>query len=131
MDPGRYVHSDITCKAGTLAICRTSLAMKCTIGFGIRQTGQHGTGGCGHERLPFVSKCPSCACDQPQSGFPRAALQRLLEGGYPIEAYCVTCDQFWAISLAERVTLTERLLSADECDPPSVPTPVMVGFHEH
>ena len=67
-----------------------------------------------HEMLPFVSKCPSCTREQPQSGFSLAALQRLLDGGYPIEAYCVPCDEFWPISLSERVTLTERLLAAGE-----------------
>jgi hypothetical protein len=90
--------------------------MKWTIGFGTQGTGARSTGTDrrGHERLPFASKCPSCARDQPQSGFPRAALQRLLEGGYPIEAYCVMCDHFWAVSFRERVTLTERLVSGDD-----------------
>jgi hypothetical protein len=37
--------------------------------------------------------------------FSRAALGRLLNGGHPIEAYCVTCDEFWAISSRERAAL--------------------------
>jgi hypothetical protein len=69
---------------------------------------------CGNERLPFVSKCPSCTRDQPQTGFSRSDLQRLLDGGYPVEAYCVICDEFWPVSLWQRVTLSERLMSADE-----------------
>ena len=69
---------------------------------------------CGHERLPFVSKCPGCTRDQPQNGFSRSALQRLLDGGYPIEAYCVICDEFWPVSLWQRLTLAERLLSAGQ-----------------
>jgi hypothetical protein len=82
--------------------------------FGTRQAGAHSIGTHRHERLPFVSTCPSCARDQTQSGFSCAALQRLLDGGYPIEAYCVVCDEFWPIGIAERVTLTGRLLSAGE-----------------
>jgi hypothetical protein len=82
--------------------------------FGIHQTGPHSIGTQRHQRLPFVSECPSCACDQPQGGFSCGALQRLLDGGYPIEAYCVICDAFWAIGIAERVTLTERLLSVGD-----------------
>ena len=69
---------------------------------------------CGHERLPFVCKCPGCTRDQTQNGFSRSALQRLLDGGYPIEAYCVICDEFWPVSLWQRLTLAERLLSAGQ-----------------
>jgi len=58
-----------------------------------------------HQPVPFTSVCPKCGVPQPQRGFSRAALGRLLNGGYPIEAYCVACDEFWAISPAERVAL--------------------------
>jgi hypothetical protein len=62
-----------------------------------------------HEPIPFVSTCPGCTQRQPQRGFSRAAILRLLNGGYPIEAYCVMCDEFWSISLAERVAITMQL----------------------
>jgi hypothetical protein len=42
---------------------------------------------------------------QTQRGFSRAALNRLLSAGHPIEAYCVTCDDFWAINPGERAAL--------------------------
>lgn len=58
-----------------------------------------------HESIPFVSTCPNCRQPQPHK-FSRAALLRLLNGGYPIEAYCAMCDEFWSISRAERVAIT-------------------------
>jgi hypothetical protein len=36
----------------------------------------------------------------------------LLSGGYPIEAYCVACDDFWPIALSERVAIAVRLASS-------------------
>ena len=62
-----------------------------------------------HESIPFVSTCPNCRQRQPQRGFSRAALLRLLNRGNPIEAYCVVCSEFWSISLAERVAITMQL----------------------
>jgi hypothetical protein len=62
-----------------------------------------------HESIPFVSTCPNCRLPHPQRGFSRAAVLRLLNGGYPIEAYCVMCDEFWSISIAERVAITMQL----------------------
>ena len=55
--------------------------------------------------IPFTSTCPRCTREQHQRGFPRATLSRLLARGYPIEAYCVMCDQFWSISPRERAML--------------------------
>lgn len=72
------------------------------------QTHPHSTATHRHGRLPFVSKCPHCARNRLQSGFTCAAVQRLLNGGYPIEAYCALCDEFWPIGLADRVALAER-----------------------
>jgi hypothetical protein len=63
------------------------------------------------EAVPFTSTCPKCREQQPQRGFSRAALGRLLSGGYPIEAYCVACDDFWTISLRERVAIAVVLAS--------------------
>jgi hypothetical protein len=33
----------------------------------------------------------------------------MLTGGHPIEAYCTSCDEFWAISAAERAELAAGL----------------------
>ena len=55
------------------------------------------------QAIVFVSTCPSCKREQPQDAFTVADLVRLLNGGYPIEAYCVPCDAFWSISIHERV----------------------------
>jgi len=55
--------------------------------------------------VPFESMCPKCAQFQPQRGFDRNSLLRLLSSGYPVEAYCATCDEFWSISAKERAVL--------------------------
>jgi hypothetical protein len=65
-----------------------------------------------HGSVPFTSTCPKCNLQQAQQGFSRAALGRLLKGGYPIEGYCEGCDEFWPISPAERVALAIELGSA-------------------
>ena len=59
------------------------------------------------DAIVFASTCPQCKRDQPQDDFTVADLLRLLDGGYPIEGYCVICDRFWPISLQERVRLSE------------------------
>ena len=59
------------------------------------------------QAIVFVSTCPRCRREQPQDGLTIADLVRLLNGGYPIEAYCVTCDEFWPVTLQERVRLGE------------------------
>ena len=55
--------------------------------------------------IPFQSMCPKCAQVRPQRGFDRNSLLRLLSGGYPVEAYCPICDEFWSISAKERAAL--------------------------
>jgi len=67
-----------------------------------------------HGPIPFTSTCPRCARERPQRGFPRTALGRLLDKGYPIEAYCVMCDQFWPISPRERAMLRGALSRSNE-----------------
>jgi hypothetical protein len=62
-----------------------------------------------HQSIPFISTCPKCSEQQPQRGFSRSALERLLRGGHPIEAYCVGCDEFWPVSVEERREIVERL----------------------
>jgi hypothetical protein len=61
------------------------------------------------QAIVFVSTCPSCKREQPQDAFSVADLLRLLNGGHPIEAYCVPCDKFWSISVQERVELGEAV----------------------
>lgn len=59
------------------------------------------------EAIVFASMCPICKCEQVQYSFNVASLHRLLQGGYPIEAYCETCDEFWSIGVEQRVELGE------------------------
>jgi hypothetical protein len=72
-------------------------------------SGRAGTENRPHESIPFMSTRPKCRAQQPQRGFSRAALERLLKGGHPVEAYCVICDEFWAISARERAGLAAEL----------------------
>jgi len=64
--------------------------------------------------IAFVSTCPSCKRQQPQEGFTVETLARLLNGGFPIEAYCVMCDVFWPVSLQKRVELAEEVAATSE-----------------
>jgi hypothetical protein len=59
------------------------------------------------QAIAFASTCPHCERKQVQDGFTVADLMRLLYSGYPIEAYCLVCDEFWPISLQKRVELGE------------------------
>lgn len=54
--------------------------------------------------IPFASTCPKCRVRRSQRGN-RGALERLLDHGHPIEAFCEVCDQYWPVSLRERVEL--------------------------
>jgi len=65
-----------------------------------------------------------CAADD----FTVADLLRLLDGGYPIEGYCVICNKFWPLSLRERVRLGELVaevqrdsLPPEDDDQPRLP----------
>ena len=73
-----------------------------------------GTESLTHGPIPFTSMCPRCTREQHQRGFPRVALSRLLDKGYPIEAYCVMCDQFWPISPRERAIFRGALSRSNE-----------------
>lgn len=61
--------------------------------------------------VPFESMCPKCAQVKPQRGFGRDSLLRLLSSGYPVEAYCATCDEFWSINAKERAALVAATLA--------------------
>ena len=55
--------------------------------------------------IPFASTCPKCAQVRPQRGYDNNSLLRLLSRGYPVEAYCDICNEFWSINLKERAAL--------------------------
>ena len=55
--------------------------------------------------MQFRSMCPICVTMRSQRGYDRNSLQRLLNGGYPVEAYCATCDEYWPVSIEERAAL--------------------------
>jgi hypothetical protein len=59
--------------------------------------------------MRFMSTCPRCGRTQPQNGFSRAALLRLLDDDLDIQAYCVTCRNFWPISDPERQLIIDEL----------------------
>jgi len=54
------------------------------------------------QAIPFLAICPKCKRPRPQDEFTRSELLRLLNKGYPVEAYCGSCDYFWPISPHER-----------------------------
>ena len=57
----------------------------------------------------FVATCPTCKRAQLQNAFTRAALARLLDGGYPVEGYCTVCDEIWTIGFHKRVEIIETI----------------------
>ena len=61
------------------------------------------------QAFAFVATCPTCGHTQLQSGFTRPDLERLISGGYPIEAYCRICDEFWTVGVQKRVEIIEAV----------------------
>ena len=61
------------------------------------------------QAFAFVATCPTCGREELQNAFTRAALARLLNGGYPIEAYCSVCDEFWTVGIQKRVEIIEAV----------------------
>ena len=74
------------------------------------------------QSIAFASMCPNCKRAQPQE-FTTVSLALLLKGGYPIEAYCMRCEEFWSINDQQRNELVEALASAHGGTPPSMPVP--------
>jgi len=62
--------------------------------------------------VAFVSMCPKCAQVRPQPGYDRNSLLRLLNNGYPLEAYCSMCEEFWSIKAEERAALVAAVVGA-------------------
>ena len=69
----------------------------------------------GRTKISFMSPCPKCAQVRLQRGYDRASLLRLFNEGYPIEAYCETCDEFWSVSAKERAALIAVTISGGGC----------------
>jgi hypothetical protein len=55
-----------------------------------------------NESILFDSRCPKCGHQRVQDGYTRRILQRLINTGSTIEAYCVACDVFWPLGDKER-----------------------------
>jgi len=62
-----------------------------------------------HESVPFLATCPKCKHQRVQHGYDRAALLRLFHRGYPVRAYCLECEEFWAINTHEGARLASWL----------------------
>ena len=78
------------------------------------------------EGIVFASMCPICRLEQVQYRFNVASLHRLLRSGYPVEAYCESCDEFWPIGTEQRTELGEvvafwRNFEVHTESPPPVP----------
>ena len=54
--------------------------------------------------LHFKSTCPKCGNARPQR-YELNSLLRLLNRGYPVEAYCSLCEEYWPISIKQRASL--------------------------
>lgn len=60
--------------------------------------------------VSFSSTCPKCRITRSQRGN-RAAVQRLLDSDYPVEAYCEVCNECWPISPGERAEIARAVAS--------------------
>lgn len=65
-----------------------------------------------HEPCAFMAECPECGEDRRQDVYTRGELLRLIETGGKIDAYCVACKEYWAVSSRQRGDLAKQL--ADE-----------------
>ena len=63
-------------------------------------------------RIVFSAACPQCKREQLQTAYTVSDLMRLLYGGYPVEAYCVVCEDFWPVTVQKRVELGEMVAAA-------------------
>jgi len=61
------------------------------------------------QALTFKAICPTCGREELQNAFTFAALERLIDGCYPIEAYCAACDDFWTLNVQKRVEIIESV----------------------
>jgi hypothetical protein len=61
------------------------------------------------QSLTFVATCPTCGRDELQDAFTCTALERLIDGCHPIEAYCTVCDEFWTVNVQKRVEIMDAV----------------------
>jgi len=61
------------------------------------------------QALAFDAICPICGRYELQDAFTCAALERLIDGCHPIEAYCTACDEFWTVNIQTRVEIIEAV----------------------
>jgi redox-regulated HSP33 family molecular chaperone len=59
--------------------------------------------------VPFSCECPHCNQERLQTGYSPEELVQLLRSGAEIEAYCMSCDRQWLISVEERADLAHAL----------------------
>lgn len=59
--------------------------------------------------LSFTANCPTCASEGVVVTYTRAELLRLLELGYPVEAYCTECDVDWLVGPGVRTRIAQLL----------------------
>ncbi len=57
----------------------------------------------------FLCECPKCGHERLLTGYADDELRELLSSGADIEAYCISCDQHWAIPTDERADLARAL----------------------
>jgi hypothetical protein len=69
----------------------------------------------GPAKTPFMSPCPRCAQVRLQRGYDRASLLMLFNHGYPVEAYCERCDEFWSVNAKECAALVAAAISGGGC----------------
>jgi hypothetical protein len=58
---------------------------------------------------PFAPECPHCNQERLQTAYTPEELIQLLRSGAEIEAYCMSCDREWLISVEERADLARAL----------------------
>jgi len=58
---------------------------------------------------PFAAECPHCNQERLQTAYTSEELVQLLRSGAEIEAYCMSCDRPWLISVEERADLAHAL----------------------
>jgi hypothetical protein len=73
-------------------------------------------------RIVFAATCPQCKREQQQRDYRISDLMRLLYGGYPVEAYCVFCEDFWPVNVRKRVELGEMVAAACGVASPQAPS---------
>lgn len=69
------------------------------------------------EPIPFFSTCPMCHHPRLQDGYTRAGLLSYINKGHAIQAYCITCDVVWSISVREQALLAKSLRMPESANP--------------